>query len=162
MSPRSAGPDATAATGLPGDPQLPRLALIAIAIVQSLLLLVLYRAEEADAWPSQAPLWSFPLWTLAIAVPLMLNLALESGGGRRLAGPLSGFAVLLAGVAAYTGFQATPHEVFPINGLRAAYGLAVTVACFKALMYLQQWAGRYGLSYPVLFTYSWRTSSCSS
>lgn len=39
--------------------------MLVIAVIQGVLLFALYRAFETDSWPSESPLWSYPLWTLA-------------------------------------------------------------------------------------------------
>ena len=38
-----------------------------------------------------------------------------------------------------------------------AYAVSIGLACFKALLYLKQRADRAPLTYPVLFTNSWRS-----
>ena len=53
---------------------LPRVTLLIVSFVQGLALLALYRAFDTNSWPSESPLWSFPLTTLAIAIPLLLLL----------------------------------------------------------------------------------------
>jgi hypothetical protein len=63
---------------------------------------------------------------------------------------------VLALLAVYTGWQAEPFNEFPVSSLSFAFAVSITLACFKALMYLQQRANEIELSYPVLFTYSWR------
>jgi hypothetical protein len=47
-----------------------RVSVLAIALAQGLALFALYRSVETDSWPSQSPPWSYPLWTLAIVLPL--------------------------------------------------------------------------------------------
>ena len=78
------------------SPSLPRVAMLTIAVVQGLLLFALYRAFDTDAWPSESPLWSFPLWTLIIAVPLLLLLSLDRGNAHRVSKMVAGVAVVLA------------------------------------------------------------------
>ncbi len=51
---------------------LPKKLMLSIAVAQGLLLFALYKAEDLKVWPSDAPLWNYPLWTLAIAVPVLL------------------------------------------------------------------------------------------
>ena len=135
---------------------IPRAALLAIALAQSLILHGLYYASQEEIWPSNAPVWNFVLWTLALAVPLVLLLALETGNRRPVLRLTGVFALLLALVAAYTGFQALPYDEFPVRELTFVFACSIAVATFKALMYLQQRAAGRPMNYQVLFTYSWR------
>ena len=135
---------------------LPRAWLLGIAFLQGLALLVLYRSVESGFWPSESPVWAFPLWTLAIAVPLLLLLSIDRDNVAAVAKYVAGFAVVLALLAVYTGWQAKPFGEFPIGSLAGVFAITIGLACFKALMYLQQRASRVPLTYEVLFTNSWR------
>ena len=135
---------------------LPRLIMLGIAFVQGLCLLVLYRSVESHFWPSESPVWAYPLWTLAIAVPLLLLLSIDRQNYASVAKHVGTFGLLLALLAIYTGWQAEPFKQFPIENLTAAFVITIGLACFKALMYLQQRANRVPLTYEVLFTNSWR------
>ena len=130
--------------------------MLIIAVVQGILLFALYRAFDTDLWPSDDPLWSYPLWTLAIAVPLLLLLSLNHGNERRVVQLVAGWAAVLALLAIYTGWQAEPFGEFPVGSLTFVFCASMTLACFKALMYLQQRANQVPLTYQVLFTNSWR------
>lgn len=135
---------------------LPRKLMLLIAVGQGIALLLLYNATESGSWPSESPLWSYPLWTLALAVPVLLLLSLERGNELRVARLVGIFAVVLALVAIYIGFQARPFDEFPVANLTGIFACTIALACFKALMYLQQRAAGMPLSYEVLFTHSWR------
>jgi hypothetical protein len=135
---------------------LPRSAMLAISFVQGLALLGLYRSIEDKFWPSEAPLWAFPLWTIAIAVPLLLLLSITRENIASAAKHVAAFGLVLALLAVYTGWQAEPPDAFPIANLTFAFVVSMGLACFKALMYLQQRADGVPLSYEVLFTNSWR------
>lgn len=130
--------------------------MLVIAVVQGILLFALYRAFDTNYWPSESPVWSYPLWTLAVAVPLLLLLSLNHGNERRVGQLVAGSAVVLALLAVYTGWQAEPFDEFPLWSLSFAFAASITLACFKALMYLQQRANQVPLTYQVLFTNSWR------
>lgn len=130
--------------------------MLGIAFLQGLCLLALYRAEEADAWPSQSPLWSYPLWTLAVFVPLLTLLSIDRRNYAAAGRLVAGFAAVLGLLALYTGWQATPYDEFPVTSLIFAFAASIGLACFKALMYLQQRADGVPLGYQVLFTNSWR------
>ena len=138
------------------SPSLPRASMLIIAVVQGILLFALYRAFDTNLWPSESPLWSYPLWTLVIAVPLLLLLSLKRDNFQRVSQLVVGLAVILALLAIYTGWQAEPFDEFPLFSLSFAFCSSMTLACFKALMYLQQRANQVPLTYQVLFTNSWR------
>ena len=135
---------------------LPRLPMLGIAFVQGLCLLVLYRSVESGFWPHESPVWAYPLWTLAIVVPLLLLLSIDRDNYVSVAKHVAAFGVVLALLAFYTGWQAEPFGEFPIDSMTAAFVITIGLASFKALMYLQQRANRVALTYEVLFTNSWR------
>ena len=99
------------------SPSLPKALLLSIALVQGLLLFALYKAFDLEVWPSQSPLWAYPLWTLAIAIPMLLLLALERGRERHVFTLAAIFAVVLTLLAIYIGWQAQPHGEFPVSAL---------------------------------------------
>jgi len=130
--------------------------MLIIAVVQGLLLFALYRALDTNIWPSESPLWSYPLWTLVAAVPLLLLLSLDRENVKSVSQMVAGLGFVLALLAIYTGWQAEPFDEFPLFSLSFAFIFSITLACFKALMYLQQRANQVPLTYQVLFTNSWR------
>jgi len=138
------------------SPPLSKVPMLVIALVQGVILYSLYRAFDDNTWPSQSPLWSYPLWTVALAVPLLLLLSIDRKNVVPVYKQVSILGGVLALLAIYTGWQAEPFEEFPVSSLSFAFGLSITLACFKALMYLQQRANEIPLTYQVLFTYSWR------
>lgn len=131
-------------------------AIPAVAFFQGLCLLGLYRSVVTDSWPSDHPVWSFPLWTLALAVPLLWMLSVDGRNLRRASSLVAGFGAILGLLAVYIGWQGEPDDAVRTGGLVFTFTLSVTVACFKALMYLQQRADQVPLTYDVLFTNSWR------
>ncbi len=138
------------------DIDLPRKPMLLIAALQGIWLMLLYQATDAGSWPSENPVWSFPLWTLGLATPVLLLLSLDKGNTRSVALHVGAFSAVLAVLAAYVGWQAEPFGEFPVAGMAFAFGLTVALACFKALMYLQQRAAGMAMRYDVLFRYSWR------
>ena len=130
--------------------------MLAVAAIQGVLLFALYKAFDTGTWPSESPLWSYPLWTLTIVAPILLLLSLESGNTQRVATLVAGFTGILALLALYTGWQAEPFGEFPVFSLSTVFALSISIACFKGLMYLQQRASDSPLTYQILFTYSWR------
>ncbi len=132
--------------------------MLLIAAVQGIALLFLYDATESGTWPSASPLWNFPLWLIAVAVPALLLLSLERGKEIRAAKFIGAFAAILISLGVYIGWQATPYDEFPVSELAFVYALSIGLACFKALMYLQQRVARKPMTYEVLFTFSWRNA----
>jgi len=120
--------------------------------------LFLKTATDGGAWPSQTPLVAYPLWALAVTVPEFLLLSLATGNERRVAGLVALFAVPIALTAIYTGSQARPFGAFPLANMTVIFAISTGVACFKALMYIQQRSMRLAMSYNVLFTLSWRNA----
>jgi len=136
--------------------KLLKLPMLIISLVQGLFLYALYHAIENHSWPSESPLWSYPLWTVALMVPLLLLLSIDRDNYKSVLRHVALLGTVLALLAIYTGYQAEPYGEFPIANLSLVFACGITLACFKALMYLQQRAGNVALSYQVLFTNSWR------
>ena len=101
-------------------------------------------------------MYSYPLWTLAVFAPLLLLLSATRANLVATAKNTAAFCVVLTLLAVYTGWQAQPFGQFPLGSLTFTYMVTVSIASFKALMYLQQRADGAALSYPALFTHSWR------
>ena len=137
-------------------PEHPTRLLLGISLAQGLCLYLLYASVEAQRWPSKAPVYSYPLWTLAVFAPLLLLLSATRANLVATAKNTAAFCVVLTLLAVYTGWQAQPFGQFPLGSLTFAYMVTVSIASFKALMYLQQRADGAALSYPALFTHSWR------
>ena len=137
-------------------PEHPTRLLLGVSLAQGLCLYLLYASVEAQRWPSKAPVYSYPLWTLAVLAPLLLLLSATRANLVATAKNTAAFCVVLTLLAVYTGWQARPFGQFPVYSLTFVYMVTVSIASFKALMYLQQRADGAALSYPALFTHSWR------
>ncbi|MYE14453.1 MAG: DUF4153 domain-containing protein, partial [Gammaproteobacteria bacterium] len=135
---------------------LPRNLMVVVAFAQGLVLLLLWRALTHETWPSQTPALNLPLWTLAVTGPTLFLLTVEADNLKRAALFVTAFSAVLALLAIYVGWQASPINAFPTGALFAAFVLTMLVACFKGAMYLQQFAARERIHYPALFSRSWR------
>ena len=140
----------------PAQTNPPRNLMLLIALAQGIALLLLWRALTNETWPAQQPAVNFPLWTLAIVLPALLLLSLESGRAVRTVSRVGLFCVVLVLPAVYIGWQASPFGEFPIASLLFVYIVSMGVACFKALMYLQLHMANAPITYRSLFRYSWR------
>lgn len=139
------------------EPQsLPKPALVLIALVQGLLLLLLHELLEAKQWPYGSPPWLYACFTVIVAAPTMLLLALTGGNAKRLFGLVLPFAVLIGALGYYMGSQETPVEWLRSGTMAFVYWLTMAIICFKALMYIQQYADGGGLVYGRLLQLSWR------
>ena len=134
----------------------PRNLMLLIALAQGIALLLLWRALTNETWPAQQPAVNFPLWTLAIVLPALLLLSLESGRAVRTVSRVGLFCVVLVLPAVHIGWQASPFGEFPIASLLFVYIVTMGIACFKALMYLQLHIANAPITYRSLFRYSWR------
>ena len=137
--------------------EVPKWPLLGVAAAQGICLYLLYRSAELDSWPSTSPPWAYALWTLALAVPLLLLLSVDRENYAAAGKWVAAFGGLLTLLAVYTGWQAQPRGEFPVESMTFAYAVSIGLACFKALLYLKQRADRAPLTYPVLFTNSWRS-----
>ena len=135
---------------------LPRNVMILLSLLQGLVLLFLWRAASEQTWPATIPAVNFPLWAIALIGPTLLLFCLERGNAARLAVPVSLVTALVALLAVYVGWQASPHGAFPVRSLVFTAAVALLIACYKALMYLQPFVGRRPWTYDILLTWSWR------
>ena len=146
----------TKPTPHPGPDHPPRRWILALAAIQAGLLVWLYQAAAAEAWPSASPFWLFPLLALTIALPVTLQLAVREGRLSRLLLPSLLLAAALLGTAFYMGWQAEPGDEIPRWPLTSVFAFSTAVAIFKVTMYLQHYVAGEPLGYRRLLVYSWR------
>jgi len=130
--------------------------LVMISTLQGGLLLGLSRLQEHKVWSDGLDVYSLPLWAAALVFPLMLLLALEKDNVRSLLKYIGGFTLLVMLLAAYLGGQLPPGEGYQSRTLIWVFVLAMVVATFKAIMYIQQRASSLPFTYSVFFSLSWR------
>lgn len=135
---------------------LPRKLMVGVALCQGLALLYLLRAQEHGFWPSQEPLFNYPLWTLALAWPFLLLMTLVRDNLAAACKLVSAVAVVPAALAVYVGQQARPVGAFPVSELRFMSAVTLLAACFVILPYLQQRLARGTSGDGALFCYAWR------
>ncbi len=140
-------------------PVRPRLTLVLpISLAQGLVLFLLWRAAENQVWPSLTPVANFPLWTLAVVLPLLLLFGLEDRDERKTATVAGLFSALLALLGAYIGWQATPLGEFPIESIIATFVLPLILGCFLALLFLRPVVHGRAPDYAEVFFDSWRNA----
>lgn len=140
-------------------PARPRLALmLLISLAQGFALFLLWRAGENQVWPSQTPVANFPLWTIAVALPLLLLLGLEDRNERGTAMFVGLFTALLALLGIYIGWQVTPFGEFPPESIIATFILPLLLGCFLALLFLRPAVLRRAPDYAEVFADSWRNA----
>ncbi len=139
--------------------QRPNLGLmLLISLIQGFALFLLWRAAANEVWPSQTPAVNFPLWSVAITLPLLLLLGLESEGRRRTAVIVTLFCSALALFSAYVGWQATPFGEFPFDSIVAVHILSSVLGCFLALLFLRSLTQGEKPNYAKAFSDSWRNA----
>jgi hypothetical protein len=138
------------------DNQLPKSLIITISLIQGILLTLLYRSVENQVWPGTEPLWLVPLATFTISFPLLLLLSITKGNIRATVTFLLPYTLLLSVLGAYVGYQQEPVEYVNNWSVVAVFCFTSLIACFKALMYIQQYKSDQNISYSSLFKISWR------
>lgn len=136
--------------------QTPQKLMILIALLQGLGLLYLHQAIELDFWPNNQPQWLFSFYSIVLALPVMLLLGLTHNNWARLVSFAVPFSVLVGVLGYYVGLQAIPVQYIRYGTLLFGFALTISLATFKALMYMQQLAARETISYTRLFRWSWR------
>lgn len=134
----------------------PHRALLTIAVIQGLTLLALYQAYQFKVWPSQSPVFAYPLLAVTVLLPVGLQLALTHANVRLLVQLSVGCSVLIVLLAGYLGFQATPINAFKTDALNVRGLLTGGVASFIALIFVQQLSSGTERTYGQLLLFSWR------
>ena len=129
-----------------------RAIFLVVGFLQGLLL---YGIGEY-AWLEHNPVLGYPLRLLAWAWPVLFLLTYRPNSARRGVAWVSAFAFLLALLAAYIGWQATPHGKIVTNSLENVFIATTLVVGFVALLHLQAAIWRLGREYDLVFTLSWR------
>ena len=135
---------------------LPKKLMVLIALIQGFCLLYLHQAIELDYWPNHHPQWLFALYSIALILPIMLLLSITSNNMTALLKYSLPFALLSGLLGYYVGTQAIPVEHIPYYSLLFGYVPTISLATFKALMYIQQMVAGERISYTSLFRWSWR------
>ena len=133
--------------GIPG-----RVIFLVLGFLQGLSL---YGLEES-AWLEQYPVLGYPLRLLAFAWPVLFFLTYRPDSVSRGIAWVSAFAALLALLAAYIGWQATPYGQIPSGTLTTVFTMTALVSGFVALLHLQAVIWRMDREYDLVFTLSWR------
>ena len=112
-------------------------------------------AENGD-WLDHYRAIAYPLWLLVLAWPVLFMLSFSRQSTKRGLAWVSGYSAVLATLAAYTGWQASPQGEFDIEAVIATFAISTVVATFVALIHLQPLIWRQARDYDTLFTLSWR------
>jgi len=134
----------------------PKKALILIALVQGLLLLLLHQSVELEFWPHASPEWLFCFYSLVFVGPTMLLLGIRDGKELLVLKWTIPFTLLAGALGFYVGHQALPFENASLGTLLPGLILTMSIATFKALMYVQQFSSGESFTYSQLFRWSWR------
>ena len=139
------------------ETQLPRPALILVALIQGLALLILHVTVEEGLWLDQHPAWLYSLYAAALIGPLMLLLSLEQNRQwPKILSWVAPFTLVCTLLGFYTGKQAFAESHLSNQVVWFPLIITLSVATFKALMYIQHRASGQPLQYSFLFLFSWR------
>ena len=118
--------------------------------------LAFYGLLENGEWLADHLQIAFPLLLIAIVWPPVFMLSFSRATLSRALAYTSAFVALLATLAAYTGWQATPGDEHASEFLGFTFASSILVSVFVALIHLQPMIKRSDASYEVFFTLSWR------
>ena len=130
--------------------------VLGLALGQGVTVYALALAMGNGSWLLSTPTVSFPMWILALAAPVFVMLSIDAQNRRNVLRYTGYCCAALTVVGVYLGWQATPQSQFPVDTLILTAAITLGLACFKALMYLQQRAAGAPMTYRVLFRNSWR------
>lgn len=127
-----------------------------LVAIQALVLAGIGVLLDLDLWPRGHPAVLMPTLTVAYAWPMLALFTSEPGNVRRGIAFGGASAVVLAALASYVGWQATPVGQFDVEALQAVYVITLLVAGFIALAYLRLIVVGEPIRYRALFVHAWR------
>lgn len=134
---------------------LPKLLMLVTAGLQGLGVYLLYRSFDAGLWPSQSPVWFFPMISLVLLLPTGFLLTVERARVRLALLRVGAYAIVVGLLGSYIGYQAMPFGEVRIDGLSATYAITLGIASFITLIFVQRQVTE-ALGYEPLFLFSWR------
>lgn len=138
-----------------------RLALIVLAIVQSLLLLFLHKAINHTLWPSTSPEWLYALYTLTLGLPLFLYLGFTHWKHKANGVAAVFLGLVLFGVGWHNGWLTAPtlgETDYRYYGGTWILGTSLFVALFIVGFFFRTWFEQGRLDYGGLLLNSWRNA----
>jgi hypothetical protein len=136
--------------------KLPKLLMLAIASLQGLGVYLLYRSFDEGLWPSQSPMWFYPMISLILLLPAGFLLTVERYRVRAALLRVGAYGVVIGLLGAYVGYQAMPFGAVRVDGLSATYAISLGIASFVTLIFVQRQVSDDASGYEPLFIFSWR------
>ena len=134
---------------------LPKLLMLATAGLQGLGVSLLYRSFDEGLWPSQSPMWFYPMISLVLLLPTGFLLTVERSRERATLVRVGAYGIIVGLLGAYIGYQAMPFGAVRIDGLSVTYAITLGIASFITLIFVQRQVAE-ALGYEPLFLFSWR------
>ena len=134
---------------------LPKLLMLATAGLQGLGMYLLYRSFDEGLWPSQSPMWFYPMISLVLLLPTGFLLTVEQARVRSALLRVGAYGIIVGLLGAYIGYQAMPFGAVRIDGLSVTYAITLGIASFITLIFVQRQVTE-ALGYEPLFLFSWR------
>lgn len=137
-----------------------RLALLVLAVVQSLLLLLLHKAITHETWPATDPRWLYSLYTFVIGLPLFLYLAAVDWRDRANVTAAAVLGLLLFWIGWHAGWLASPYFGKNNGGgtILPTLACSVAVALFILAFYFRTQRESQRFDYARLLDHSWRNA----
>lgn len=138
-----------------------QLALIILAILQSLVLLLLHKAMDHEVWPATSPEWLYASYTVAIGLPLFLYLGAIHWRDKVNGAAALVLAPVLFWLGWHNGWLSAPpldHIDYSYYGGLRSLGCALLLALFISGFFFRTWREQGGLGYSGLLENSWRNA----
>jgi hypothetical protein len=130
--------------------------IVIVAALQGIALHWLYKAVDTQQWPSNEPVVLYLLAAVLLTVPLFFILLLERRALTRVLRCVAIYALVIASVASYAGWQTMPSAAVNNQLMLPAFVLTLVIASFKILMYARQYCQQAGFHYSALLQNSWQ------
>lgn len=139
------------------ESDVPNAGFIILAFVQGMVLFALHQALEHELWPATHFAWMMAIYSVVVALPLVVYLTATSNQARGL--PFyAGVAVCAAGIGAYTGWQMEPRAQISADYVMLTYVPTAVIAVFlTSLLRLRRAQGLdwYYASWRIAITGAW-------
>ncbi|MGB1424411.1 MAG: hypothetical protein ACPHF3_14585 [Pseudomonadales bacterium] len=128
-----------------------RFLMLSASGLQGLGIYLLYRSFDEGLWPSQSPIWFYPVISLVLLLPAGFLLTVERSRERATLIRVGAYGMVIGLLGAYVGYQAMPFGEVRIDGLSATYAISLGIASFITLIFVQRQITDDATGYEPLF-----------
>lgn len=143
-----------------GLPRNERAFIVLLAVLQGGLMYLAEKGHAAGLWPFGSLAGRVCWYSLVLAVPTTMALAVVRLRDARFWQHAVGTTLVVAGLASWAAWSATGGPGVQADSVLAPYGASVAVGLFVVLPWLQcrLASGQWRASYPCLYAHAWQNA----